>query len=439
MIRRPRPSPSSRRSRAEYPSGSAYGPTFWSAYLANALLMVAWALLVRYADFVTYLGGAEGQLGMIVGVGMVGSLAMRLGQGLCIDRYGARLIWLVSLLVFVASIAAHLWVQSASAPAIFLLRILMQTSVAGVFGASITYVSRSVPPIRMAEIIGTLGSSGFIGILLGPLLGDWIFADGTELKPQLDRMFLIAAGLGGLSFVAAWAATRGQSRPIARRQPSLVAIMRRYHPGMVLLVAIAVGVGTSVPFTFLRTYANELRVANIGFFFSTYAITAFVVRMSTRHLFERFRNGIWVVCGLTAMATSMLLYLGVQSSLGLMIPGAAAGVAHALLFPAVVAGGSTSFPVRYRGLGTTLMLAMFDVGGLVGAPMIGGSLYFARQVGLPPYPIMFCGVAAGLSCVALAYVVRPGSRSKPDAPSTRDERSPEINATESESSPCVAP
>ena len=43
--------------------------------------MTAWSLLYRYADFVRLLGGTEFHLGWIVGVGMVGSIFMRLALG----------------------------------------------------------------------------------------------------------------------------------------------------------------------------------------------------------------------------------------------------------------------------------------------------------------------------------------------------------------------
>ena len=39
----------------------------------------------------------------------------------------------------------------------------------------------------------------------------------------------------------------------------------------------------------------------------------------------------------------------------LMLPGFFAGIAHAVLFPSVTAQGSSAFPNRYRGLGTTVM------------------------------------------------------------------------------------
>ena len=40
--------------------------------------------MFRYSDYVTYLGGGEYELGWIVGVGMLGALAMRVFQGIAI-------------------------------------------------------------------------------------------------------------------------------------------------------------------------------------------------------------------------------------------------------------------------------------------------------------------------------------------------------------------
>jgi MFS family permease len=369
-------------------------------------MMTAVGLLVRYADFITYLGGGEGQLGLIVGIGMVGSLAMRVGQGVGIDKYGPRTVWLGSLALFVASQLAHILILNAGGFAIFLVRILMQTSIAGIFGASITYISRRVPPERMAEIIGTLGTSGFIGILSGPQLADWIFATSVTPKLAVNQMFLCSAGLGVLAAIAAWGATRRAAMPQRRRQPPTIGLLRRYHPGIMLLVGAAVGAGVSLPNTFLRTFAAEREIHQIGIFFATYALVAFAVRISTRRLFERYGSRPWVLLGLTFMASSALLYLMVRETWQLVVPGLAAGIAHALLFPAVVAGGSTAFPERYRGLGTTLMLAMFDVGNLVGAPMIGGMLLTARWIGWPAYPTMFTAVAVLLIAVAGLFALR---------------------------------
>lgn len=383
--------------------GGAYGPIFWAAYAANALTMIAITLLVRYADFVTHLGGGEGQLGLIVGVGMIGSLCMRVAQGVGIDRYGPRQIWRWSTVFFIVSLVAHLWITSATGFEIFAVRIMMQTSIAGIFGASITYISRRVPPERMAEIIGTLGTSGFVGFLVGPQLGDWICRGEVIQREQLDQLFLTAAGLATAGLVAVWWATQGKTSKANRRQPPVLPLVRRYNPGFVMLVAITVGAGITLPHTFLRTYAAERQISQIGVFFMVYACTAFLVRMSTRRLFAKYGNRPWVICGLALLATSMACYLAIDQVWQLAIPGICAGAAHALLFPAIVASGSTRFPERYRGLGTTLMLAMFDIGNLLGAPLVGGILHWSRLVGLPPYTMMFGTVSCLIAIMAGIY------------------------------------
>ncbi|MCH5373640.1 MAG: MFS transporter, partial [Planctomycetes bacterium] len=113
-----------------------YDRTFWFCYLANCSLMMAVSLLFRYADFVKYLGGSEMDLGLIVGVGMFGALATRVLQGLGIDRFGARRIWILSVCLFAISALFHLTVSRVDGPGIYLARILLTTSIAGAFGSS---------------------------------------------------------------------------------------------------------------------------------------------------------------------------------------------------------------------------------------------------------------------------------------------------------------
>src|SRR6476469_6816437 len=95
---------------------NVYGRDFWCAYVANTAMMVAVSLLYRYADFVTFLGGDEWNVGLVVGTGMVGSLFMRSFQGFGIDHFGARRIWLWSMVLFSASLAGHLAVQNVNGP-----------------------------------------------------------------------------------------------------------------------------------------------------------------------------------------------------------------------------------------------------------------------------------------------------------------------------------
>jgi MFS family permease len=401
-------------SRQDRPPAAAprvYGAPFWFAYAANAALMIAVSLLFRYADFVAYLGGSEFQLGLIVGAGMVGALAMRMIQGVGIDHYGPRLVWLASVALFIVSLICHLGITQIDGPAIYLVRILLNTSIAGAFGASITYISLLAPQQRVPEIVGTLGTSGFIGQCLGPIIGDFLF-NGAATRGAIDGMFLTAAGISAIAWMCAFFATRGTARPAAQPRPPTWELIKQYHPGPMLLVALAMGLGVGMPQTFLRAYALELHIDGIRYYFLVYAATAFLVRILTRRMAETHGVGRMVTLGLGSLAASMLLYPLARNEWTLAIPASVAGFAHALLFPAAIGGGSISFPARFRGLGATLMFTMFDLGNLVGQPAVGGLLELARQRRMPAYPTMFVTMAATLLVVAALYVILDRRRSE---------------------------
>jgi MFS family permease len=385
------------------------------AYVANLLVMVAIALLYRYADFVTLLGGTEFHLGWIVGVGMVGSLLMRLLLGTGIDRYGPRRVWLCSLIVFAAVCFAHLSITRYDTPAIYVLRVLFCLALAGIFGSSMTFISGRVPLVRMAEMVGMLGTSGFVGMVLGTQLGDLLCGTQSLQRWQIDRMFLVAGALGTCAVVFAGLATRGLPRPQARRHPPIARLLRRYQPGTVLLVGVALGAGLGLPATFLRTYAAELGIARIGLFFAVYAPTAIATRVLTRRLPERVGLAPMILLGLGLLAVTQLLFLPVRSEWMFLVPGIGYGIAHAILFPAMVAAGTRFFPEQYRGLGMMLTLSAYDLGQLTGAPTAGAILHYSVRLGLPSYPTLFVSMAAALALVATVYALscRPAKHPLP--------------------------
>jgi len=394
---------------------------FWRAYLANTAVMMAIALLYRYADFVTQLGGTEWHLGWIVGVGTVGSLLVRLFLGTAIDRYGPRRVWLGSLAVFAASCFAHLAVADYNGPAIYLLRIAFCSALAGIMGSAMTFVSGRAPVVRMAEMIGMLGTSGFLGIVLGTQLGDLLLGTPTIDRWQVDLMFLVAGMLGLCAVPFVWGATRNELRPARRRRPPLGWILRRYFPGMALLVGVAMGVGITLPQTFLRPYAAQLDIPRIGLFFGVYAPAAIVTRVVTRRLPERLGLPPMILLGLAALIAGFLLLVPVHSEWTFVVPAIVCGMGHAILVPSTLAAGCRAFPSRHRGLGMTLMMATFDVGNLVGAPAAGAIVHFSGQLGLPGYPTMFVAVAAVLGLVGVVYRVTSRGR-EPERPKIRRPR-----------------
>lgn len=384
-------------------------------YISNMLLFSGLGILFRYADFITVLGGTEFHLGWIVGVGMVGSFFARIFLGTWIDRYGARPLWIGSLALFVVTCFAHLLITSYAGVAIYALRMFYCCAMAGIIGASMTFIGGRVPEQRLPELIGMLGTAGMVGNVIGAVCGDLLLGVAEITRARVDAMFVVAGLFGVIAVPFAWAATRSESRPSRKTQPqrkasaaasanpSLWAIVWRYHPGMVFAVGVAMGVGLGLPGTFLRTYADVLGIQRISLFFFIYAGSAIVVRILTRDWFERFGTRAVILLGTAGMVVSLLLLLPVHAEWHLIVPGVAFGFSQAILYPAIVAAGAVSFPAENRGLATVLVLATWDIGVFVGSPAAGALLQYSPAFGLSPYPTMLCTIAGLLALVGFWY------------------------------------
>lgn len=402
-------------------SENAYDTSFWKAFLANSLVTVAVAVLYRYADFVTLLGGTELHLGWIVGIGMVGSLTTRLFVGTRIDHYGPRLVWLSALALLACVCFGHVLVMhypgaSIRDPVVVAacvgLRIVMWCAIAGIYASSMTFIASRVPVVRMAELLGMLGTSGFMGMIAGVWISDLLLSGTAHAAAAIERMFLAAGILALAALASAWWATAEYRHPTPRRRPPLWGLIRRYHPGRVLVMGVAMGFGLGLPATFLRTFAAELNIPRIGLFFTVYSVTAIATRVVTRRMPERFGLRPIVLAGLGLVILSQGLFLFVHQEWQLVIPSVTYGIGHAILFPAGFAEGCCTFPPRYRGLGTSLMMASYDAGLLVGAPTAGLLVHFGHTLGWPGYPTMFLGVA-GVLLLATGFYATAERQVKP--------------------------
>jgi MFS family permease len=348
-----------------------YDTAFWLTYLANFLLVTANALLFRFAEFVEFLGGTAGTAGLVVGCGMGGSIALRLYMGRCIDRYGPRWVWLSSAAMFAAACAAFVPLR-ALGPGVYLVRLVFNVGMAGMFACSFVFICARVPATRRAEFFGILGTSGFFGMMVGPQLGDLLFHGLGPGHEPFAAMFLVAAGLGAAYLVVVWFATRRSAHLAPEESPPLMHLLLRYWPGALVVVALAMGLAQTVPQTFLALFASHHGFSGLRSFFLVYASTAFVLRVVGRHWPQRMGRGNAILLGLSGTATSMVLYLTVGREGQLVVPALVAGAAHALLFPSAVSLGADAFPDLHRGTGITLLLGFIDLGMLVGAPVLGG-------------------------------------------------------------------
>lgn len=383
---------------ADSDSATIYNRAFWLAYSANVLLVAANSLTFRFAEFVQFLGGSESITGHIVRVGLIGSLVVRLVLGQAIDGVGVRRMWTLSSLVFVAG--CGLFVASDRlGPQLYAARVLFTAGIASMFACSIYHIQNQVPPQRRTEIIGSLGSSGFVGMVTGTQLGDVLFRSIADQQRLFTILFAMTAVLGaGYFAIVAWLTRKdGLPRPVLG--PGVHRLIFRYWPGPVVLVALMMGVGFSVTTVFLTRYATLNHLSGIGTFFTGYAVAAFTVRWLSRTWSQTLGRHRMLMIGLLGHTAGYLLLIPVHSDWGFILPSVCCGFAHALLFPCVVSLGAGAFPVEYRGTGTTITLAFIDLGTMLSAPVLG------RVIETQGFSVMYVATATCMFATLVVYGV----------------------------------
>ncbi len=365
--------------------------------LANTLVTA------QFARWVTFLGGDKFDVGLVSGIGMFAALLLRPWIGQWINRWGALTMWLIGFIIFGIGAAGNVAVDSIG-PTLYLLRGLIGLGAALVFAASLTYVVQTYPASRRTEAIGVLGAGGFIGMLLGPQLGDYILSAASRDRGDFLTLFIASSIALVAPAIMLFLVRRPNVEPVkgSVKLREFFAISWRYWPGAILLVILCFGICMSVPFLFLASFIDEEqirfgKIMPMGVFFYCYAGWGIFVRISLRRLPERIGRRKVLLAGLACMTIGMACYLLVSGERPWMIviPGLICGMGHALMFHTMTSLALEQFPPEMRGTGSALALMMLDLGMVGGAPILG---WIADNWG---FPYFFATISI---CCFLAFI-----------------------------------
>ncbi|MCH7592466.1 MAG: MFS transporter [Planctomycetes bacterium] len=358
-----------------------YTLRFFQVCVAVVLFMTGLALQFHFGQYVEFLGHGVDTLGRILSISMIGTLAIRLHIGRWIDRFGCRPTWICGALIVALCVGSlqfveRLWLLT-------LLRAVSTMASAAVMTTVAVFAALTAPPHRRAESIGTIGMAGFVGMIAGPTLGDWIFAGGGESIAPYRVFFsasalcsLLACGVVGLIAMpmtseSATTASGNAVKPVAGR-PSQVRIILEHWPGMILLIGVVFSMAFCLQSMFLERLAEARGFRDIKLFFLAYGPTAMLLRVVFRRLPERLGRSRTLVLGMLLMAIGQLTLRNVQVPYQLVLPGILMGAGHSFIFPSMVDLAAERLPLAFRGTGTSMILGAGDVGMLIGFAGLGG-------------------------------------------------------------------
>ncbi|MBT8208701.1 MAG: MFS transporter [Acidimicrobiia bacterium] len=366
-------------------------PAFISVFAANLLNGLSFFLFVHLPGFLTGLGANETEIGLLFAVSAIAAIGIRPWLGAAIDERGRRPVIAVTGLLNIVATLLYLTVSTLG-PWLYVVRIMHGIAIGGTFTALVTIGADVIPAERRTEGLALFGVSGLLPIALGGLLGDFLVADGN-----FDTLFIAAGVLAVVAYVLAMSLGESASTTGDRTRPSYLAAIRQ--PSLLPLWWI-VGMFSLVLtgyFTFMRTFVDTSGIGSVGIFFAFYATTAILVRVVGSRLPSRFGEKRVLMPALSALVVGFVVLAQTESVVDVALAGVLSGIGHGYAFPILFAFTVTRTPDDVRGASLSFFTALFDVGVLIGGPLLGAIIEGAG------YSAMFLTADAMLTFAMVTY------------------------------------
>jgi MFS family permease len=375
-----------------------FTPAFVALTLSDLAYFLAGGALIGITPFFVTgpLGGGPAAVGLAVGAFSLTTLAVRPLAGRWADRHGRRPLLIGGAALFALLVLAHLPVTHLAW--LVVLRLLLGVAEALYFVAGFAALADLAPSGRAGEALSYNSLTLYVGIAIGPVIGQALLGWGG--------FRLVWAGAGVLLAVAALLATRvpetlqpasGPSPPAPLIHPAALV------PGLGLFVGVAV-VGGFLAF-------GSLRAAHLGLDpWSTVLGLFGLVVVACRVLFATLPDRVpplrLAAAALGASGAGLILMATVPAAWSLFAGAALLGIGSAFLTPASFAAVFSRVPPSQRGSAAGTASVFIDLG-LGGGPVVLG--FIAAASGIPAAFL----TAAGM---ALAGAVLLASRPIPPEP-----------------------
>lgn len=328
-------------------------------------------------------------VGVAIGAFSVTALVLRPVTGRLSDRYGRRPIVLVGSMLLIAAMVLH--VVSVSLPTFVMARLVMGAAEAFVFVAAFAAAADLAPEARRGEAMSYFSLALYVGIGVGPPIGETVLAVGG-----FNAVWMVAAGLALLSGLLALGIPDTRASGTAEGATGSL-----LHPAGVLpgLVLMAGAWGMAGFFAFVSLYAISLGLAGAAQYLSVYAVVVIGLRLlgakAPDRLGARRLSGAALVVGAAGLAVIGLW----ADPVGLLIGTVLYAGGVAFMFPALGTLVVSSVPASERGAALGTFTAFLDVAFGLGPVTLGAVV--ARS----GYPAAFLvGAAVALAGAALLVI-----------------------------------
>jgi MFS family permease len=377
------------------------------AWLSLAVLVffVAGGILIPVTPLFTreVLLGDKIAIGVVAGAFAVASLLMRPFSGRLSDQRGRRIALLIGAAISVGAAAGHL--VASSLEILIVMRVLLGAGEALFFVAGLAAATDLAPEKRRGEAISLISLSLYLGIAIGPLLGEFIH-DAWGYA----AVWLVTAGLYVGSVALSWVVPETLQRTAQvegeppRKHPLIHP--RGVMPGLLALCGVW---GMGPFFTFVPLMAEDLHLGSSAPYLGAFALVVVVLRFLGAKLPDRLGARVLTSTALVATAVGLLVS---GLAVAQVIP-----VGEGLMLGTIVFAGGVAFTMPAILAMAVVGIAPDERGSVVGT----AGLFVDAAFGLSPavlgfiatltdYPATFI-VSAVIAAMGAIYMLvrRPGA------------------------------
>jgi MFS family permease len=379
---------------------------FTVAFAANLLHGLSFFLFIHLPRYLSDLGAGAVEIGVIIGVTAVAAIVIRPALGRIMDTRGRRPVMLVGGAL--NSVVALLYLGiSAIGPPLYLVRIIHGFGIGMTFTSMFTYGADVIPLRRRTEGLALFGVSGLLPVALGGVIGEIVLG-----RSDFTALFLASASLSALGFVATTVLPeRGQLVAEGERHGGFVRAVWQPQLLPIWAVTTAFAIALTGYFTFLRTFVDETGIGSVGLFFACYAGIAIALRIAFAWLPERIGRKRVLFPAFSLLVAGFFVLAQAGSSVDVAVAGALCGGGHAYAFPILMGFAVDRATDKGRGSAVAFFTALFDVGTLIGGPLLG------TIIEVSGYTTMYLAVGVFLAGCAAGFAKWDQRYDRPAAPS----------------------
>jgi MFS family permease len=346
------------------------------------------------------LNGSDLEVGIVSGAFALTGIVCRPIAGNMADRRGRKPTVIVGALL--AALAGGLYFVPAGILGLIVARLFLGAGEGTVFTAGSAWNVDMAPEERRGRMIGLYGLAIWTGLTLGPPIGVLLQHAGG-----FDLVWAFAAGAPLLgAVIASRLPEEYDSTEDVDRGPFIS--REALGPGVTFALSVF---GFAAVSAFIVLSLDQRGIGHGPEVFSVFAATVVLTRLLAGGLPDRIGPARCAV-GAALIETVGLVLLGAADSLPVVILGAMGmGAAFSLLFPSLSLVAINRVGPERRGVAMGTFTANFDLGMLVGSPLVGGAAALAG------YSAAFYVAAfASLACACSAFSMsrRPALEPLPD-------------------------